>query len=101
MTQEHTKHRTVHQNLWDKTWKDDRGQVVIWQNPSPSLIGWAVLTVLSLLVNGTVADVFSWLATISLAVWSLLEIFGGANYFRRSLGIVVLAFSVASIVNLF
>ena len=100
MSSQPANHRSSQQNLWDRIWKDRHGQVVVWQNPNAWLIGWAVLTVMSLLVSGTLADVFSWLATASLIVWSLQEIFRGVNYFRQALGILVLAFSIASIINL-
>jgi len=91
--------RSVNRSLWDRTWKDRRGHVVIWQWPNIPLIGWAVLTVVSLLVGGRQADVFSWLASASLVIWSLLEIFKGANYFRRALGLLILFLSVMSFVH--
>jgi len=90
-----------HQDLWDKTWKDRDGHVVIWQTPNAWLIGWAVLTVVSLLVNGRSADVLSGLASASLIVWALLEVFKGDSYFRRALGVVVLIFAVASLIKSF
>jgi hypothetical protein len=86
--------RSVNRSLWDKIWKDRRGQVVIWQTPNIPLIGWAVLTFLSLLFSGRQADIFSWLGSASLFVWSLLEIFRGANYFRRALGVLVFAMAI-------
>jgi hypothetical protein len=91
--------RSVKRSLWDRTWRDRRGNVVIWQWPSIPLIGWLVLTFLSLLFNGRVADVFSWLGSASLITWSLLEIFRGANYFRNALGLLVLVLSIMSLVH--
>lgn len=87
------------QSLWDKIWKDGRGKVVIWQTPNAWLIGWAVLTTLSLFFNGRVADVFGWAGSASLIIWSVLEITKGANYFRRALGAVVLILAVMSLVK--
>jgi hypothetical protein len=86
--------------IWDKFWRDDKGRIVIWQTPNASLIGWAVLTVISLFFNGTLADVFSWLGNAALIVWCVLEVFRGVNYFRRLLGVLVFIFVVMSIVNL-
>ena len=87
------------QDLWDRIWRDREGHIVIWQWPNVWLIGWAVLTVISLLLNGTPASVVSWIATVLLGIWSLLELTRGVNYFRRVLGLVVLIFVIASVVN--
>ena len=90
----------MQRSLWDKTWRDRRGRVVVWQMPNVWLIGWAVLTtVVALLIAGRVADVLSWLAQASLAVWCFLEIFRGVNYFRRGLGLLVLVFVIMSVVK--
>lgn len=87
------------QKLWDKTWKDRRGRVVIWQTPNAWLIAWAGLTTLSLTFGGRLADIMSWSGSGALIIWSLLEILKGTNYFRRVLGLLVLAFAVASLLN--
>jgi hypothetical protein len=87
------------QDLWDRIWKDKNGHVVIWRTPNVALSGWAILTVLSLLVSGRTADVLSWIGSVSLIIWSLLEVFKGDNYFRRALGLVVLIFSIASLIK--
>jgi hypothetical protein len=86
-------------SLWDKTWRDRRGRIVLWQRPNVWLIGWLVLTFISLLFTGRRSDVFSWLGSASLIIWSLLEVFKGVNYFRRALGLLVLAMSVMSLVH--
>ncbi len=87
------------QDIWDRTWKDKNGHIVIWQTPNAWLIGWAVLTVLSLLVNGRTADIFSVIGSVSLIAWASLEVFKGVDYFRRALGLVVLIFSIASLIK--
>jgi hypothetical protein len=63
------------------------------------LIGWAVLTVISLLFSGRVSDVFSWAAHAALIIWALLELFKGVNYFRRGLGLVILIFAIMSLLQ--
>ena len=94
-------HRTqAGRSLWDRTWKDRQGRVVIWQMPNALLIGWAALTFVSLLVgSGRLADTFSWLASASLISWSLLEIFKGSNYFRRALGLLILVYAVMALIK--
>jgi len=85
--------------LWDRFWKDKHGKVVIWQFPNVFLIGWAVLTTLSLFFNGHIADIFSWVGSAALIIWALLEITKGTNYFRRALGLVVLIAAVMSLIK--
>jgi len=91
--------RDVRHNIWDKIWKDRDGRVVLWQMPNIWLIGWAVFTTVSLFFGGRVGDAFFWIASASLVVWSLLEIFRGDDYFRRVLGLAVLAYAIASMLK--
>jgi hypothetical protein len=88
------------ETVWDKFWRNDEGKIVIWQTPSIPLIGWVVFTIVSLIVSPKNADIFQWIAAVSLLAWCLLEIFKGANYFRRLLGLVVLVINVITIINL-
>ncbi len=87
------------QTLWDRIWRDRSGHLVIWQMPNVWLIAWAIATTLSLFFGGIIGDVFFWVGAVALVAWSLLEIFRGANYFRRALGVVVLAYVIASMIN--
>lgn len=89
------------QNLWDKTWKDRRGRVVIWETPNAFLISWAVLTFVSLFFNNSshVGDILSWLGSVSLIIWSLLEITRGTDYFRRALGLLVFILAIMSLIK--
>lgn len=91
--------RTHNRSLWDKFWKDKNGHVVLWQTPNPWLIGWAALTTLSLFFTGHTADILSTIASVSLVIWSLLEIFKGINYYRRLLGVAVLAYALAALLK--
>jgi len=86
-------------NLWDRCWKDEEGNLAIWQTPNAWLIGWAVLTTVSLFFNGRMADVLSWIASASLIIWCVLEIWKGVNYFRRVLGLAVLIYAVAALIK--
>lgn len=100
MNYAHTQTTSQH-SLWDKFWRDDQGNVVIWQMPNIWLIGWAVLTFISLFFRGnsTPANWLSFAGDLFLAVWAVLEVARGVNYFRRLLGFVVLLFVIASIVK--
>jgi hypothetical protein len=96
--QQRTYSRRSEHDLWDKIWKDKHGKVVIFQMPNILLVGWAVLTIISLFVpRGQAQETFWWLSVATLGVWSLLEIWKGVNYFRKALGLVVLFMVVASI----
>lgn len=85
--------------VWDKFWHDKRGRLIIWQTPNLVLIAWVILTILSLVTGGGLSDIFYWTGTASLVVWAALEITLGVNYFRRTLGLVVLILAVASGIN--
>lgn len=90
----------ANRSLWDRTWKDKQGHVVIWQMPNIPLIAWVVLTFLALLFNGGwIADALSWVGSAALIIWTLLEIFKGADYFRRALGLLVLVYAVAALIQ--
>ncbi len=91
--------RKHNRSLWDRTWKDSSGRVVLWQTPNAWLIGWAVLTTISLFFSGRTSDIVSYIASAALIVWSLLEIFRGVNYYRRVLGIAVLAYAIAALLK--
>ncbi len=88
-------------SLWDKVWKDTSGKVVVWQWPNRWLIAWAVLTGLSLALNGRAADICSTAGSVALLAWSALEIFKGVNYFRRALGALVFLFAITSLIKSF
>lgn len=87
------------QNFWNKFWRDDKGNIVIWQWPNIWLIGWAILTFISLVLTGSVSKFFMWAGEASLLVWSLLEILKGVNYFRRLLGFVVLIYLIMTVIK--
>lgn len=85
-------------NLWDRIWKNRQGMVVIYERPNALIISWAILAALSLFVSSGAAENIVWgLSSACLAVWALLELFKGTNYFRRGLGLVVLGLTIASI----
>lgn len=78
----------VKKTLLDTFFKDKNGHVVILQTPNLPLIVWFVGTLLAKVIGGAV---FSALAFCALLFWALIEIGWGSSYFRRVLGLVVLA----------
>jgi hypothetical protein len=91
---------SAHRSLWDRTWKNREGHIVIWQMPNIPLIAWVVLTFLAILFNsGTLADILSWLGSAALIIWCFLEIFKGADYFRRALGLLVLFYAITALIQ--
>jgi hypothetical protein len=81
----------------DNFFRDKDGQIVIGQLPNLPLIIWLVASLLqSVFKAGQVNSGLDILATGSLFVWAILELFQGVNYFRRTLGLIVLVSLVAS-----
>ena len=75
--------------------KDERGHAVIWQWPKIPLSGWIIFKVLALLFSqGRLKSGFEHLSTAFLFAWAFLEITDGVNYFRKSLGLIVMAIIV-------
>jgi hypothetical protein len=91
----------VNYGLWDKIWRDRDGKIVIWQTPNIWLIIWAVLTFISLFLHGGAGTVASVVADIFLGIWAVLELLKGVNYFRRGLGLVILFFTIMSLLRNF
>ncbi|WP_067775655.1 hypothetical protein [Nostoc sp. NIES-3756] len=77
--------------IFDKTFRDREGKIVIAQVPNLPLIVWIVTSSLSLIfTTGIINTVLDVLATGSLFTWAWMELFQGVNYFRRTLGLFVL-----------
>lgn len=72
--------------------KDQKGQLVIWQWPNVPLYGWIIAKLFTLIVSDTgLKNSLSILSTTFLFLWAYLELSSGVNYFRRSIGFVVIA----------
>ena len=83
--------------LFDKTFRDSEGNIVIAQPPNLPLLVGLTATVLKLIVkSGNIHTGIDAVAFGSLFTWAWLELFEGINYFRRALGLVVLIGVVAS-----
>ncbi|BAT53515.1 hypothetical protein NOS3756_24760 [Nostoc sp. NIES-3756] len=83
--------KMMESTIFDKTFRDREGKIVIAQVPNLPLIVWIVTSSLSLIfTTGIINTVLDVLATGSLFTWAWMELFQGVNYFRRTLGLFVL-----------
>jgi hypothetical protein len=84
-------------SLFDKTFRDSEGNIVIAQPPNlPILVG-ITATVLKLMVkSGDIHTGLDAIAFGSLFTWAWQELFDGVNYFRRGLGLLVLIGVIAT-----
>ncbi len=77
--------------LFDRTFRDSEGNIVIAQIPNlPLLIGLAVTIVQFILPSGKLQVGADLIAFGALFTWAWQELFEGVNYFRRALGLIVL-----------
>lgn len=74
-------------NKVEAFFKDKNGKVVIGQFPSVLISLWVVLLVLNLFMHNKNVDD---LQAAVLFAWAYLELTQGVNYFRKTLGAVVL-----------
>jgi amino acid permease len=78
---------------FDALFKNSDGEVVIGQAPNLPITIWASTTFLGFITSdGPIKDVLQIVAATALAVWALMEVFQGVNYFRRLLGSIVLLY---------
>ena len=84
-------------NLFDRTFRDSEGTIVIAQPPNLPLLVWLAATLLNLaFTSGTIHTALDAIAFGTLFSWAWQELFQGVNYFRRSLGFIVLLGAIAS-----
>ena len=77
--------------LFDRTFRDSEGKIVIAQMPNLPLSVGIVASLLTLLVTtGKINLGLELVAFGSLFTWAWEELFQGVNYFRRALGLIVL-----------
>lgn len=75
--------------LFDRTFRDSEGQIVIAQPPNLPLIVGIVASLLKLIVpTGQIHLALALVAFGSLYTWAWEELFQGVNYFRRALGLI-------------
>ncbi len=72
--------------LFNQTFRDSQGKIVLDQMPSLQILVWLAATLLNLIpTTGNVHTGQDALAFGSLFTWAWLELFQGVNYFRRAL----------------
>lgn len=83
--------------LFDRTFRDSKGKIVIAQPPNLPVIVWIVASILKLIfTTGKIYLVLDLVAFGVLFTWAWEELFQGVNYFRRALGLIVLVGLIAS-----
>lgn len=84
-------HETPAITLFDRTFRDREGNIVIAQLPNLPLLLAVTATVLQfILPTGNLQTAFSLVAFGTWFTWAWQELFEGVNYFRRALGLLVL-----------
>jgi hypothetical protein len=85
-------------SLFDKTFRDIEGNFVIAQPPNLPLLVWLAATLLKLvpMKSDSISIALDTIALGALFTWAWLELFEGVNYFRRTLGFMVLIGAIAS-----
>ena len=77
--------------LFDRTFRDSEGKIVIAQMPNlPLVVGLAATLLQLLLPSGKIHTALDVVAFGALFTWAWQELFEGVNYFRRALGLIVL-----------
>lgn len=83
-------------SLFDRTFRDSEGNIVIGQPPNlPLLVGLAATLLQLLLTTGKLKTGLDLVAFGALFTWAWQELFQGVNYFRRSIGLIALAGLIA------
>ena len=79
----------------DRFWHDKNGDLVVLQWPNKTIVAWFITFVLSEVIHTQPFKfVLSWTAFVLLVIWSVREIRGGVNYFRRSIGVLILLLAI-------
>jgi hypothetical protein len=85
------------QNAWRKFINGKDGTPVLWQRPNVPIIFWALFAVVAKFVPASPwHSIFSVGSSLALATWALMEIGWGASYFRKTLGALVLVYTILS-----
>lgn len=82
----------------DRCFKNKDGRIILFQTPNLPIIIWFSCVVINKIIPETLTahKVFEAIGLGALLTWALLEIFYGANYFRRMLGVAVLFMAIYS-----
>ena len=87
--------------LFDRTFRDSEGNIVIAQMPNlPILVGLAATFLQLVVPTGQIQTGLDLIGFGALFTWAWQELFEGVNYFRRALGLIVLVGIIALRLNL-
>ncbi len=87
----------MNSNFFDKFFRDANGEIVIGQMPNLPIIIWLLASLAKVIYpTGKINLSLDLVAASSLFIWSIGELAQGVNYFRRSLGLVVLIWLMAA-----
>jgi hypothetical protein len=88
--------KAMENTLFDRTFRDSEGKIVLAQMPNLPILVWGTASLLQLLLtSGKIQTGLDLVAFGSLFTWAWQEVFQGVNYFRRALGFVVLVGAIA------
>lgn len=87
--------------LFDRTFRDSEGKIVIAQMPNlPILVGLTATFLQFVLPSGKIQTALGLVAFGALFTWAWQELFEGVNYFRRALGLIGLVSLLTLGINL-
>lgn len=87
--------------LFDRTFRDSEGKIVIAQMPTPPiLVGLAAILLQLVFPSGKIQTGLDLVGFGALFTWAWQELFEGVNYFRRALGLIALVGLIALRLNL-
>ncbi|MCT7950439.1 hypothetical protein NG798_11615 [Ancylothrix sp. C2] len=96
LNQDSEKLKAQESTLFDRTFRDSSGNIVIAQAPNlPLLVGLTATLLQFVLPSGNLLAGFDLVAFGALFTWAWQELFEGVNYFRRALGLVALVGIIA------
>lgn len=85
----------MNRSFSQKFWEDKNGNFVVWQKPNMYLWIWFVTLFISWFAPyGWLHETIGTISLIALIIWAILEASRGVNYFRRTIGILVLVLLV-------
>ncbi|MBD2256697.1 hypothetical protein [Pseudanabaena sp. FACHB-2040] len=88
--------QTKEATLFDRTFRDSKGNIVIAQMPNlPVLVGLTAAFLQFVLPTGNLQTAAALVAFGALFTWAWQELFEGVNYFRRALGLISLVGVIA------
>ena len=96
------KMETKEATLFDRTFRDSEGNIVIAQMPNlPLIVGLGAIALQLIFPGSKLQTGADLIAFGALFTWAWQEVFEGSNYFRRALGMIVLVGIVALKLNLY